>query len=103
MESASCSVVAELDQYDMVVSIRDDRGSLFGAKRLFSKGDARISVGRMAVALEEAASCHVRTGDEDDAVVGDGDMGAVIVDIVELDEIACGLYARGLPVLREGL
>lgn len=30
-------------------------------------------------------------------------MGAVMVDVVELDEITSGLDARGLPVLREGL
>ena len=49
LESRSCSVVAELDQSDMVVSMKERGESLFGAKVLFSKGDVRESVDTMAL------------------------------------------------------
>lgn len=47
--SRSCNVVAELDQSGMLVSMKERGESLFGAKVLLSKGDARDSVCTMVL------------------------------------------------------
>lgn len=49
-ESKSCNAFAGLGQFDIVASIGDCWGSLFGAKKAFSKGSARVSVGTMVLA-----------------------------------------------------
>ena len=92
--SKSCNILAELGQLDIVVSIGDCGGSLFGGKALFSKGCARLSVGTMVLVWEDAVGCHSKTCEVDDAV------GVVVVVVVVVFKAeAWDLDARCLPVL----
>lgn len=93
LESKSCNVFAGLGQFDIVASIGNCWGSLFGAKRAFSKGCARVSVGTMVLAWQDAAGCHSKTPEDD----GTGLVGVVVV--VEPEDDVWDFGARRLPVL----
>ena len=78
MVSKSCNIVAELDQFDVVVSIGDFGVSLFDRKR-----------------SEDVVGCHSKACDVDGAV-GVFDFVAVVEPV---DEEAWDLVPRCLPVL----
>ena len=84
---SNCNNVADLGQFDMAVSIGDRGWSfLVGRKGFFSKGCARVSLGKVAVVWEDGVDCHFRNCDVD---------GFVDEDIF-LIELGDGCIARRL-------